>query len=107
MAPGTHWSPGTWKKGGLYIVSEGTGIWQAEGYAALALTLTGDEPGHVGTGTIAQVTFKITKEPTAIAPLTCNLELKEVTLSDPIPALIPPETYDIEDGFYKYSPPTP
>jgi hypothetical protein len=107
MKPGLHWPPGTWTKGGLYVVAEGTGIWHADGYAALALTLTGTEPGHVGTGTIAQITFNITKEPVGVAPLTCNLELEEVTLSDPTPEKIPPETYDIENGYYKYSPPAP
>jgi len=107
MVPGTHWPPGTYKKGGLYIVAEGTGIWHAEGYAGLALTLTGDEPGHVGTGTIAQITFKITKEPTAIQPCSCPLELKEVTLSNPKPEKIPPETYDVEIGYYEYAMPPP
>jgi len=109
MVPGTHWPPGTWKKGGLYIVSEGTGIWHAEGYAGLALTLTGDEPGHVGTGTIAQVTFKITRAPPTATPLSCALELKreEVILSDPKPAKIPPDTYDVENGYYEYGPPKP
>jgi hypothetical protein len=107
MKPGLHWPPGTYTKGGLYIVAEGTGVWQADGYAALALTLTGTEPGHVGNGTIAQITFNITKEPVGVAPLTCNLELKDVTLSDPTPEKIPAETYDIENGYYKYSPPAP
>ena len=93
--------------GGLYVVFEATGIWHEEGYAGLALTMTGDEPGHTGSGTIAQIRFKIIDEPAGVAPLTCSLELKEVTLSDPEPKKIPPETYDTEDGYYKYSPPAP
>jgi hypothetical protein len=107
MKPGLHWPPGTYTKGGLYIVAEGTGVWQADGYAALALTLTGTEPGHVGTGTIAQITFKITAKPTTALPLSCLLELKEVTLSDPTPVKIPPANYDVENGYYEYSPPKP
>jgi hypothetical protein len=108
MRPGTHWPPGTYTKGGLYIVAEGTGVWQADGYAALALTLTGTEPGHVGTGTIAQITFKITAKPTSVVlPLSCLLELKEVKLSDPTPVEIPPANYDVENGYYEYALPPP
>jgi hypothetical protein len=66
----------------------------------------------VGTGTIAQVTFKITAAPTTMLPLSCPLELKKtgkenVTLSDPTPAKIPPANYDVENGYYEFAVPPP
>jgi hypothetical protein len=77
MIPGTHWPPGTWKKGGLYIVAEGTGVWQEEGYASLALTLTGTEPGHTGGGLLATIVFK------AKSPGNSTLSISDLDLSSP------------------------
>jgi len=77
MVPGTHWPQGTWKKGGLYIVAEGTGVWHEEGYASLVLTLTGDEPGHTGGGLLATIVFK------AKSPGNSTLSISNLYLSSP------------------------
>jgi hypothetical protein len=77
MIPGTHWPPGTWEKGGLYILAEGTGVWQEEGYASLALILTGVEPGHTGGGLLATIVFK------AKSPGNSTLSISDLYLSSP------------------------
>jgi hypothetical protein len=90
MGPPDHFMIPT--VGGLYVVAEGTGIWQDEGYAGLALTMTGDHPGNNGTGMLAMIKFRGKAQGLSV------LNLTAVTLSNSVPERIPSATYDVTSG---------
>ena len=86
--------------GGLEIVKE---IHNEEGYIQLVVMLTGTAPGKTGSGVFATVTFEIIKAPPPT--LSCNLEIKEVSLLDPDGNEI--TDIKLEAGTYEFSAPTP
>jgi hypothetical protein len=107
VIPDGHWLTPTLSPGNIFKVDFGT-VNQDQGYVSFAVTLIGTEPGATGSGTIATVTFSITKAPTT-GNLTCSLELKpaDVILVDPDATPIPQDQYDIVNGNYVFSVPPP
>jgi len=99
--PTGHWlTPQT--PGSISIVDPGT-INQAQGFVSFNATLTGSEPGKTGNGTIATITFNITKAPPENGALTSTLEIQDLTLIDPTNATISANTFDIFNGEYSLS----
>ena len=74
-----------------------------KGYILFGVTKLGDVPGSTGSGVFANVIFQIIKAPPPA--LSCNLELKEITLLDPLGTEY--EEYEVENGYYEFSAPGP
>jgi len=72
-----------------------------KGYVLFGVTKLGVVPGSTGGGGLGYITFKIIKAPPPL--LSCNLELKEITFLDPDGTEY--TEYEVEDGFYEFSPP--
>jgi hypothetical protein len=73
------------------------------GAALFGCILLGDVPGSTGSGVLATVTFQIIAGPPPV--LSCDLELKDITLLDPDGNDI--TEYDVEHGIYEFSAPGP
>ena len=89
---------------GIFIVDPGT---LKEDFVSFALTCIAPEPGKTGSGVIASVTFEIIQAPPPAAPVSCTLDLYDVTLVDPDATGIPTTAYEVEDGYYEFGPPKP
>jgi len=92
----------------ISILDPGT-INQTEGSVSFAATLNGTEAGKTGNGMISTITFNITQAPPTGGNVSCTLEIRDVTLTDPSNATISPDTYQIVNGNYLFSagaPPT-
>jgi hypothetical protein len=73
------------------------------GYVVFAVSKLGDVPGSTGSGVLGTITFKIIKAPPPA--LSCNLTLKDITFLDPEGKDI--TVYEVEHGYYEFSPPKP
>ena len=104
--PADHWLKPS-KPTNIFLVDPGT-LNQTLSYVSFAVTLLGVEEGKTGGGTIATVTFKITKAPTA-GNFSCTLELRkqDIIMVDANTVEVPQDQYDIVNGNYIYSGPTP
>jgi len=100
--PEDHWLKPELKPSNIFIVDSGT-INQTAGWVSFAVTLLGDEPGKTGNGTIANIKFKITTAPPTGQNLSCTLELSDVLLVDPSALPIPPDAYQVVNGYFLYS----
>jgi len=72
------------------------------GYALYGCVLLADVPGSTGSGVFAYATFQIIKAPPP--GLSCDLELKDIAFLDPAGTEM---EYDVEHGYYEFSPPKP
>jgi hypothetical protein len=104
--PDGHFLTPTLDPDAIYVVEKGK-IHYDEGYVGFAATLTGDEPGKTGSGTIGTVTLKIIAEPPAGESLSSQIELKDVTLVDPNTVQIPPANYDVVPATFSFEAPPP
>jgi hypothetical protein len=92
----------------ISIIDPGT-INLIEGSVSFEATLNGTESGKTGSGTISTITFNITQAPPTGGNVSCTLEIRDVTLTDPSSATISPDTYQIINGNYLFlagAPPT-
>jgi len=89
----------------IFVVDKGT-INQSLSRVTFAASLLGEEPGKVGNGTIATVTFKIIRAP-SVGNLSSPLELLELTLVDANTDIVPPEQFDLINGNFVYVGPAP
>jgi len=74
-----------------------------EGYILFGVSFLGDVPGSTGSGVFGTVTFEIIKAPPPA--LSCDLELKDIILLDPEGNEY--TEYELEHGYYEFSPPKP
>jgi hypothetical protein len=73
------------------------------GYVLFGVSKLGDVPGSTGSGVLTTVTFEIIKAPPPA--LSCDLELKDIIFLDPDGNDV--TEYDVEHGYFEFSPPKP
>lgn len=101
LIPTGHWLTPV-NPNNVSIIDPGT-INQTEGSVSFAVTLNGSESGKTGSGTISTITFNITQAPPTGGNVSCTLEIRNITLTDPSNATISPDTYQIINGNYLFS----
>jgi len=75
------------------------------GFALFGGILLGDVPGSTGSGVFAYVTFEIITAPPTAKSVSCDLKINNIQFLNPDGESI--EDYDVEHGYYEFSPPKP